>query len=283
MKNIKLNVIYDNMIVSIPFKNIKMLDCFTMRFLNPLEICACINRLYDLEIDKTQFMGVTISYDKDKNGNIAYVELPVKLYSDNYDLESVRTMYTQFFKDDRKRIKEWKYGIRNVKKHKALDDYVFGRNDKISDTEIENAVYAYFEGSSYLKYRNAYFNLIENGYNVLINEDDFLDIKPIRKTDLGLYNIEDTYFQSLINMSKLGEEEADKVIELLSLHDLDEIKRNIVSSEHSLFDGNLSQFDRDKYVDSIYKDDLLALEYFSGRKIDELIEMTLYIKNGYTR
>jgi len=282
--NIKLNVIYDNMIVSIPFKSILNIDEFTKRFAHPLEICTCINRLYDLGIDKKYFVDTNISYDhRKRDGSIASRELPVVFYSDNYDFDSVKDMYVQFFKDDRTRLREWKYGVRNVKKHRLLDDYVFGRSDRISDSEIESVIDAYFSGSSYLKYRDAYFSLIENGYDVIINENNLDEIKPLLRTDLSYYDSEDTYFQSLINMSKLGEDEADKVIEILSLHDLEEIKKGIDGSRGTLFDGNMRDISNKQDIDLIYENDRMALECFTGMRIDELKELSLYKKIGRRR
>ena len=281
MENVRLKVIYDKMSIEIPFKDILNLDEFTRRFNSPLEICGCINRIYELGYDKEEFQDSVVLYDKkNKNSKLKDLKLPVRLERDNYLEDSVRSEYKRFFKDDRTRLREWKYGVRSVKGNKALDDYVFGRSDMISDSNIERVVELYL--NSYSKYRQAYFTLLEHGYNVEFEKEDDKK-KIVNRTDLSLYDTGNTYYDSLKRYGLLDEEKADKVIEELSLEDLEVLRREFTNSRYSLFDGNIKKISNEDRISEIQSEDLMVLEYMTGYGIDILKDKTIYNIKGRNR
>lgn len=253
-----LNIVYKNGVISIPFKGIKNIDMFTIGFNSYKELYERLSKLLNINIDFSNIMDIYINYEykeRNKRGHTVIKKLPIRLSMDDYDIQDVKRVYAQYYKDNHNRINTTDDGIKNVN-HEAIKRFCYNSMD-ISDNDIDLAVNSYFKGDSYKKYRDAYFLLIQTGYDIKQNVYD-----RENRTDLSKYSTSDEYFNYLRKYSFEGSLEHDKAIELLSLYDMEELR-----DMKGLFDGNTPLEKEDDW--NLY---IMALEELTGMDLDDLRE-----------
>lgn len=263
MNKVSLNIVYDNGVIEIPFKSIKSIDMFTIMFNNNKDLYEKLKEILNLNIEWDKIREIYISYEYDSRYNSDYIvveELPLRFSQDDYDIEDLKKVYSQYYKDNYMRILATKNGIRHVN-HDKIRKFT-AKSDNVSDNDIDMAVNAYFKGDSYKKYRDAYYLLIKHGYSVKKNID------KQHRTNLGEFMTDNEYFEYLRSYATKGDNEYDRVIEKLSYEDIDSTK--------GLFDGN-SRFRNDLDTELTIQ----ALEALTGKNLDDL--RNLFIDLGDTQ
>jgi len=259
MAKFNLIVEFSNRVISIPFKSISSLDNFTVNYDSYKELGDTLSKLLNFSKNINDIYIQNIVSDR------KIIRLPIKYSMDDFDVDDVKTVYKQYYKDNHQRIKTTKDGIKNVK-HDTILDFIYNVCD-ITDMDIDKAVDSYFKGS-YKKYRDAYFTVKRYGYKVKnrVYSDQ-------EKIDLSKYSSEDEYFQSLMRAASLGKE--DEATEELSLQDMNDIKKDF----KDLFDGVKSE---DKKINESYE--WLSLQALSGMSAKELEDLiNSYRDNGRGR
>ena len=216
MAKVSLVLEFNNRVMTIPFKDISLLDEFTVSCSDKDELTNKLKDVYDITITGNIYKA-DIQYIVN-NRKVFY--LPIKYSEDDFEIEDLISVYKKYYEDDHTRIKTTEGGIKYVK-HDTINAYLHGK--EITNTEIDHVVNSFFKGS-YKKYRDAYFTLKRYGYKVKCKSH-------LEKIDLSKYDTEDTYFQSLLRAAEMGME--DKAIEELSLQDIEDIINNFPG----LFDG----------------------------------------------
>lgn len=267
MNRVSLNIIYENRVLSIPFKDLKSLDMFTINYNSYIELFNVLNKILDLKLDVNKFKDVYISYSyKRRNGKMATCELPIRLSMDDYDIDDLKKVYADYYKDNHMRILATRDGIRHVK-HDAIRTFN-ARSRDVTDSDIDSAVNSYFDGS-YKKYRDAYFTVVKSGYTVKNNEYFDKD----NRTDLSKYQTDNEYFNYLRRYANTSDEGHDKAIEILSGYDVDELKRN---GMNGLFDNEeISKKEDDLEIDT------LSIEALSGKSLEELRDLIISYRDNY--
>lgn len=249
--------------LAIPFKRLKGLDEFTVRYKNNQDLVLNLMNALNISMELDQVIDVYVYYHyfkKDKNsGNIeeGSYQLPIKYSEDNYDMDSVEEAYSKYLIDDKSRIK--KTGVKYVS-YGPLQDYLVD-NKPIRNSDIEFAAHLYLL-SDYRKNRDIYFMLKYAGYKVRTKK-----VKT-SKAILGERSIENLsssndYFASLIARVKNNPDDYDEVMEEMSSYDLDDIK-NWLDGDSKLVDG---------IVDSskLSNLDIYELAVLTGLKLEELL------------
>ena len=269
MDKVILNVAYRNGIkINIPFKKMILLDEFTELFDNTIELGNKLIRILGLDILENSVLGGCVIYYKEDRENEEKIEIvkPIKYSSDEYKLDDVKDAYCKFFMDDRNRIKRKEYGLCYVG-HNAINNFVNGVSNSITDFDIRRAVDSYFE-NSYLKHRDAYFTLKKEDY---ITSKNVKETKSFERKDLNSFDVSFEYFKYLKDYANLGEEEYAKAMDILSGYDMDEISRNMFNGKYGIFDGIGQNTTSTDYEDCRYL--AIALEKLSGYRLQQIIDM----------
>ncbi len=250
MDEVYLVIEHSKGVIKIPFKEIKDIDTFTMLFDNELELFAFLsNRLnFDIPTSQLDDIYVSYSYQSKTDDKTRWRSIPVKYSTDDYDLDDVEAMYAKYYQDNHTRI------LANTDELRHLNsDYIANydiEKDNITDNIIALLVKAYFKDKSYMKRRTAYFRLKETGYHVKMRKKETV-VSPYH-AQVFPYDVSDEY-KDTIN---------DRMLEELSLHDIEELQRN---SNPSLFDG---QTNPKPAIPDL--DEIMSLEYLTNMSIEEL-------------
>lgn len=252
---VMLNIDTENGMYVIPFLDLKKLDGFTAGFENEQEMIDALNRILDLDIDMDDIISINISLDKYKERKGSSLSC-IKYSGDNWNIDSLRDMFSLFLKQDHRRIRH--NDVRFVNTDSMLR---FQAGRPISDKAIDVAVKV-FLGVDYKKQRDTYFMIRDFG-TVRVDRVS-RDMDNIKKSDLSkteAYN--DEFVQYLIELSNRGEEYLDKAMEELSKFDLEDISKALGKGGLGIFDGfgsTFSSFDEDTYV----------LVEYTGMSVEEL-------------
>ncbi len=247
MSDFRLILKFKGRVIAIPFKKIENLDAFTVNYDNKKELAEAIKRILGININGMVYDVYIQQVINDKKLSI----LPVKYSSDDFDIDDLVNVYKQYYKDDHMRIKTTDGGIKFVK-HDTINNFLHNVRD-VTNMDIDKAVNSFFKGN-YRKYRDAYFTVKSYGYIVRLNSQKSIDISD--------YHNEDEYFQFLQRIASLSDEKRDRVIEELSLYDLEDLEKMIPG----FFDGT-----KGKKTINI-DEERQALSLLSGIGIDELEE-----------
>ena len=245
MADISLVIEYNSGPIIIPFREILGLDNFTVNYDNKEELADALKQILGLKINET-VNGAYIQYIV--KGKVSI--LPIKYSSDDFDLNDLVEVYKNYYKDDHMRIRTTEDGIKFVK-HDTISDFMHNVRD-VNNIDIDKAVTSFFSGS-YKKYRDAYFTVKKYGYKVKLREFS-------KDTNLSKYDVEDEYFQSLKREASLGRKSHDRVLEELSLRDIEDLKKEFPG----LFDGT------QKKEKVNINNERLVLQALTGINIDEL-------------
>ena len=245
MSDFRLVLEFKGRVIAIPFKKIENLDAFTVTYDSKKELAEAIKRILGINIKGMIYEIYIQKVVDDKKLRI----LPVKYSSDDFDIDDLVNVYKQYYKDDHTRIKTTEGGIKFVK-HETIADFMHNVRD-VTNMDIDKAVNSFFKGS-YRKYRDAYFTVKRCGYKVKLNAQN--------NAKLSDYHSEDEYFQFLQRLSSLSNDKRDKVIEELSLYDLEDLEKVVPG----FFDGTEKQ--KTINIDEERQD----LSLLTGISIDEL-------------
>ena len=253
--------------IEIPFLGLQELDLFTVRYENKEELVRALSSMLELSISLQSVKNIYVSYeyqdDRVKGKNNGYFKqaiVPIKYRSDNFDIGDIENAFSTYLKQDIDRVN--RTGVRKVRT-KAMLDFVGGEGT-LSNFDIDTAVKMYFDGAPYRIFRKIYF-MIKGQVYVKKNGVVFEERKNIDRS-LSKFSSDDDYIDSLLQYALKGEEETDRVMEELSLMDLEELSSRIKNPHYGVFDG----VDVDNYVDL---QDLKDLEKYSGYTIPRLVEM----------
>lgn len=249
---VMLNIDTENGIYVIPFLSLKKLDGFTTGFENEKEMIDTLNRILDLDIELEDIISIYISSDNYKN-NLSCI----KYSGDNWNVDSLRDMFSWYLRQDHRRIRNC--DVRFVNTDSMLR---FQAGKPISDKGIELAVRV-FLNMDYKKQRDTYFMIRDFG---TVKVDKVTrEMENTKNVDLSkgeAYN--DEFIQYLIELAGRGEEYLDKAMEELSLFDLEDISMALSKGGLGIYDGLgrsvFDEFDEDTYVLTLY----------TGMSIEEL-------------
>ena len=259
MEKYNLVVRYSRRVISIPFPNIRDLDDFTSMYNGFNDIGIALNKMLNLKMKNPSVMECYISYRNYEKDNESYknVFLPVKVNSDDFDMEDIKRKYTRYIlsKED---VMNKESGIREV-----TNNYLkkVGRAG-LYDSDIPIIVSLYF--NTYKKYRDAYFKLVSLGYRIKINKQTS---SKINRSNLSIYESNDEYMDYLLRYGMIGIAQHDRAIEKLSEFDMEDINRNMYDNKYGLFDGS-GKDNASSEVDDM--DQMIALEGLSRKSLEEL-------------
>jgi len=254
-KRVMLNIDTKNGHYVIPFLDLKKLDGFTAGFKNEEEMIETLNRILDLSIDMEDIVRIYISSDRYKERDNSSLSC-IKYSGDNFNIDSLRDMFSLYLKQDHRRIR--RSDVRFVNTDNMLR---FQAGKPISDKGIDVAVKV-FLSMDYKKQRDVYFMIRDFG-SVRIDKV-VRDMEDTKENDLSKsesYNEE--FIQYLVELAGRGEEYLDKAMEELSKVDLEDISRSLEKGGLGIFDSlgaTFSEFDEDTYV----------LVEYTGMSIEEL-------------
>ena len=134
----------------------------------------------------------------------------------------------------------------------------------IDGYEIDNAVRIFFApGTGYKRKRDIYF-LIKDEVSIDIDEVALKYLDKVDRKDLSMYSKgEDGYFSYLVEYSKKGREEYEKVMDEIGQSDLEDISRFLNRSRIGIVDGVSNE---SKTMDI----EIMLLEENTGLSIDSL-------------
>ncbi len=262
-KEVYLFIVTKIGILAIPCVSLVKLDQFTVKFDNIHEMVNYLINVLDLKITIDDVSDAYIYYEyrvyddnktlTDKGGRGEY---PIKYREDNYNVGDLREKFTKFLCDNKDRIKE--FDIRHME-GSTVTDYFRGDRE-ITDEEIKNAVWSYFK-EGYINKRRIYFKLKYAGVKVLADKVVLFNGNNRNNVSLTGTSVDDEYFTWLTNFASLGDEEYDKVMDIVSSYGLDELNR--------IFEGQ-NIVDGMGYRNSDYLENIMELERLSGLNIDDL-------------
>ena len=265
MKTVKLVVAYKNRTISIPFKNIALIDDFTTFYDNADDIGTALNEILSLNLNDTRISRIYICRTTKKEGsNYEYNEiLPVRYSFDKYIQGSVEENYIDYILKHQELLFESHTPLNII-----MNNYT-KKYDKVylNEFDITRIATLYLKSDkgtyNYERMRAAYFTLLKNGYKIKIQKNT--SNNPYNRTDLTKYNSRDEFFEYLAYYSTLGEEEKAKTIEFLSGESLENIDRNMSNPNYGLFDTKDIKYRED------YHDDALLLQALTNMPTEDLI------------
>ena len=257
-KEIYLKIDTSEGIITIPFLGIEEVDNFTIMYSNIRELGNRIIKLLRLSIDFNDIVDIYLSYDKYNMGRDNKC-FNIKYRCDNFNIESLKEAFAKYLKDDLRRI--FMTDIRYVKTAGILRYFDSGI---IDGYEIDNAVRIFFApGTGYKRKRDIYF-LIKDEVSIDIDEVALKYLDKVDRKDLSMYSKgEDGYFSYLVEYSKKGREEYEKVMDEIGQSDLEDISRFLNRSRIGIVDGVSNE---SKTMDI----EIMLLEENTGLSIDSL-------------
>lgn len=267
MKNIKLVVTYGERVITIPFKNIALIDEFTTFYDNNQDIGIALNEILNLQLKNTEVKKIYISKTKEKDeSSPEYTEyLPVKYSFDNYDVKSVVGHYIDYIIKHQSLLY-----IKDSNLNRVVINYMRKYNKiNLTDYDIERITLLYLSNGNgnynYERIRAAYFTLIKNGYQ--IKKETNKEKSIINRTDLTKYNSEDDFFEYLIYYSTISEEAKAKAIDQMASESIEDIDKKMHNANYGLFDTKEIKTKRNYY------DDALLLQALTNMTIQELVNL----------
>lgn len=219
-------------IITIPFLGIEEVDNFTIIYNNINELGNRLIKLLKLPIKIEDIVDIYLSYDKYNMGRDNKC-FNIKYRYDNFNIESLKVAFANYLKDDPKRI--FMTDIRYVKTAGILRYFDSGI---IDGYEIDNAVRVFFApGTGYKRKRDIYF-LIKDEVFVDVDEVTLKYLDKVDRSNLSSYSKgEDDYLSYLVEYSKKGELEYEKVMDEIGQSDLEDISRFLHRSRMGIVDG----------------------------------------------
>ena len=261
MKTNELVIVYNERTISIPFKNIALIDEFTTGYSNMEDIGKSLNQILDLNLNDLSVKEIyIIKRTKNKDKDAQYTEyLPIKYNYDMFDYESVKYAYVDYLTHHRSLL--LKEGtILNIVTLRYLNKY---SKIDIKDSDIYMIASAYLK-TDYNRYRSAYFTLIENGYQIKKSPPPSIP-NNYNRIDLTKYNPKDEYFEYLIDYSKIGEEERANAMDILASYSQEEILKNMENDDYGLFDN--------RHINRNIEDEALLLQILTNMSIQDIINI----------
>lgn len=262
-----LNIETKNGLVMIPFLGLKELDYFTIGFENDEQLITSLSKMLDLSLNVEDVFRIYITgnrYKDTKNSSL----LCIKYREDNYNIESLKEMFSLYLKQDHRRIKNC--DIRFVVT-KGMVDFIGGKS--ISDHDIDCAVDAFLK-KDYKKQRDVYF-MIKDFASIRV---DKLGKVERSRTELNMLDAEeDSFVQNLIECASRGED-VDRILDEMALIDLEDISRVLSGSKKDIFDGLT-----DEEVEDL--EDVYSLEALTGMSLEEIkkFQTGYNFGNGFRR
>jgi len=268
MKTVRLVVAYNGKTISIPFKNIALIDEFTTYYDNLDDIGIALNEILDLKLKDTTIKKIYIIKSNFRNelSPIYNEYLPIRYSFDNFDCESVMNNYIDYLSKHKPLLYE-----KNTPLNIIMDNYMKKYNTVyLKESDIEKIAILYLKNNSgtynYDRIRGAYFTLLNQGYKIKQNTPP-KNINPIDRSDLTRYNPQDEFFEYLIRYSKIGEEEKAHAMDILSAESVEKIDKKMHNPDYSLFDTRNPKYERN------FGDDALLLQTLTNMTIQELIDV----------
>jgi len=254
MSKVKLVVVYDKKVISIPFPNTESLDIYTVMYNNEKDMGLSLNQILDLKLEHVNIKRIYVTRTRMDKNNQEYMEiLPVKYNFDIFDLDAVKIAYCEYLISNIHMLKSKYNGLDKItnnymnKYHKTI----------LSHKDIYNITSLYLE-SSYDRYRDTYFFLIAKGIKIKTNKPQ----KPlVNRTNLTKYDMKGAYLESLKEYSLQGKEEHAKVMEELSKYDQDELSRIMTNENYNLFDNG--KIDRMTFIE----DEAIVLKSLADKSL----------------
>lgn len=215
ISGVYLQILTNNAVYDIAFKNIEQLDQYTIQFKNKADLIRTlfgenahlINDIYIKYVYKTK------EFIKEE-------KLPIKYQTDNFSESNVKGTFHKHLEThpEERYKKKWQvmYPITNGRnKNNAFGD--------IGAKELAVAIDTIW-AKGYKVRRDIYFALKDLGYKIeILPTFDFSDRKPdIRKRIAGI-TPQDNYSEYLQSHAKLGEDERASAMEQLSMFDLEDL------------------------------------------------------------
>lgn len=246
--------------IEVPFRNLEMLDDFTIRYKNREELLKGLLPMLNLSVDIKRIKEIYVYYEYTRGDRLRRKNSVVKYNGDNFDKKRLIDALKEFLKHDHDMIRYC--GVRKIRSN-GVQSFISGERD-IEDYEIDFAVDKYFEGASYGVYRKVYFFLKTHHVKVNIN-------KVVRDSDetvdrsLSKFHSDDDYVGPLLKLAK-NSDDYDKIFDELSRIDLEDLKTLLTNPHFGLFDG----VNNDK---PYTLEDLYDLQVSTGMDIDDLCEL----------
>ena len=172
---------YERGVYYIPFKNMAAVDEFTSRYTSPLELCAVINDLLELNIPRDEMLDAYLSqsiddvFDDMQEYNKRY--LAVKYKNHNFDDLDLDIKFANLIR----------YGGNKTKNFIGLDKVIahyknkYCKNRDFMDKDIDKVALAYL-GSEYKRRKECFFKLKDMGYSIKINQVhiNYSDLKALK-------------------------------------------------------------------------------------------------------
>ena len=271
-ENIILEIRFDGIDKSIPFKSFEALDDFTSYFENKKEL---IKALFPNASKKPEVFRIRYKY-KQRNEDKTKIYYPnIKYKNDNFDEEDLKKQFLNFIKmhPDIALDKYWGlfYIIDNRRIKNRIDGY-------LSVNEIEYAV-EYLFNKGYKSKRDIYFKLKELGIDIKTKEKEteYKQNKYKYSNRIQEFEMRDEYQEYLQSLSLKGETEEDYATEELSLYDLDKMPRKNING------NNLPLFDGTEVVDIFPGDNIEEIKEkikkLSKKNREKIIELLLNFRN----
>ena len=243
-------------IIEIPFIDLEAVDLFTVRYNNRDELLFGLNNILNLSLDIKDIKEIYIYCEYVSRKNIfTSKNVPVKYRKDNFDIKTLGGFFAEYLKKDHNRIKTC--GVKDINS-KAMYEFRFSEEDKLTDFDIEDAVRKYLTNAPYRTYRKVYF-MIKDFVKVNINRVVREKVENNQR-NLSEFDSNNEYLQYLLEYASRGEEETIRAMDELSRYDLEELSKNHGYSLEDLYD----------------------LEKYTGLKIGELTSyISSRVRRGY--
>lgn len=227
----------DKGIVTIPFKNIKSVDQFTIIYDDIDQLVGSIIDVLKLPLSVYDVNSVYLTYDKYNMGLNVETCMPIKYSGDNFNFESLKDAFAKYIQNDQSRILST-----DMKYVKGYELSRYFERGYLDNYEISRAVNAFFsENAGYKRRRDMYFFIKESdeGIPVKIDSVDFeIDIKGGLKS-FSTYGggEEDDYLSYLLEFAQRGEKELEIAMDAISQFDLEDLERLRKNNSFGIVDG----------------------------------------------
>lgn len=252
-----LNINTNRGVMTIPFVGLEELDFFTVGYENREELVDSLCKILNLSISIDDVADLYITGDMYKISDKGSLS-QIKYKGNDFDKETLMKMFALYLKQDRRRVK--RNGIRNVITEGMVK---FKGGKSVSDRDIDKVVKVFFE--DYKNQRDSYF-LIKDFAKMereQLSGDDRISNRQLLH-QLG--SKEDNFVQYLIELASRDREKFERAMDELSKVDLEDIGRMLEKNSTPVFDA----LNDDNMPNP---DDVYALEYFTGMKINELQDL----------
>ena len=266
-----LNIDTTRGLVVIPFDKLRDVDLFTEGYDNETELIESLNNILDLSLDISEVINIYISgrrFELTRNSSLSHI----KYSSDNYNLDSLKSMLSLYLKQDHRRIRYC--DVRFVQTRAMID---FNAGNPISDNDIDAAVSIYLE-SGYKKERDMYFMIKDFA---TIKTDKLTKEERTKENISKMHAEEDSVVQYFIELASRDNNMLEKALDELSKLDLEEISKALDTKQYAPVDGLATPIIKDDEYEHRH-----ALEVLTGLDIHEIKELQIGFQeyqHGYSR